>query len=328
MPTAGLCMSPITLGSMSMWIRACSGLKSRLSIKPLVDRCAKRQPTAKRPLIVAGGDAAAPGHYEGTLRRAQSPCRRLDLLWVARGQATAELAPAGLRFGHEEVRGERKRDRPRPRSAEEVESALHGSGDRGTVPDRLRPATNGLEALDLVGYLVERAQALADERCGYVGHEGEDRLRAGEGLHERREHVGGARARGDDDHPGVARGAGVAVGHETRALLVAGEDVRDVVLAKERVVNGEIVNAGQTEDVPDALGAQHFHHPLTAGAELSHDGPFARAGHAAAPRQEASIRRLGCLTIGGCDCNVDAPDDDLSAGRRGGRWAGWAGGRH
>jgi len=31
--------------------------------------------------------------------------------------------------------------------------------------------------------------------------------------------------------------------------------VRDVVLAKERVVNGEIVNAGQTEDMPDALGA-------------------------------------------------------------------------
>ena len=48
----------------------------------------------------------------------------------------------------------------------------------------------------------------------------------------------------------------------------------------------------------------------------------------AAPRQEASIRRLGCLTIGGCDCNVDAPDDDLSAGRRGGRRAGRAGGRH
>src|SRR5262249_60595190 len=119
----------------------------------------------------AGGDDAAAGHDEGTLRRAQAPCRRLDLLRVARGQATAELAPAGLRLGHEEVRGERERDRPRPRSAEEVESALHGSGDRGTVPDRLRPAANGLEALDLGGYLVERAPALADGGCGYAATE-------------------------------------------------------------------------------------------------------------------------------------------------------------
>ena len=67
-----------------------------------------------------------------------------------------------------------------------------------------------------------------------------------------------------------ARGPRVAVGHEARALLVAGEDVRDVVLADQRVVDGEVVDSREPEDVPHPLGTQNFNHPFTAGANLSH----------------------------------------------------------
>src|SRR2546427_383932 len=80
-------------------------------------------------------------------------------------------------------------------------------------------------------------------------------------------HIGGAAARGDHDHARPARRARVAVGHEARALLVAGQYVRDVALADQGIVDGEVVDAGQAEDVPHPLGPQNFHGPLTTGAE-------------------------------------------------------------
>src|SRR3989304_346027 len=71
-----------------------------------------------------------------------------------------------------------------------------------------------------------------------------------------------------------ARGPRVAVGHEARALLVAGEDVGDVPLADQRVVDGEVVDAGQAEDVADALGAENFDDPLAAGAQSPDQAGF------------------------------------------------------
>jgi hypothetical protein len=43
--------------------------------------------------------------------------------------------------------------------------------------------------------------------------------------------------------------------------------VGDVVLADQRVVDGEVVDAGQAEDVADALGAKNLDDPLAAGAQ-------------------------------------------------------------
>ena len=151
-----------------------------------------------------------------------------------------------------------------------MKGVLHGGGNVPPLGNGLRPARDGLEAIDLVGHLVERAQPLADQRRGDIGHEHEDGLGAREGFHERRQHVGRPGPGGDHDHARSARGPRVAVGHEARALLVAGQDVCDVVLADQRVVDSEVVHAGEAEDVPHALGTQNFHHPFTAGAELSH----------------------------------------------------------
>ena len=116
---------------------------------------------------------------------------------------------------------------------------------------------------------MQRAQTLADQRRRNIGHEDQDGLAVRKRFHEGRQHIGRAGAGGDDDHSGPARGPRVAVGHEARALLVAGEDVGDVVLADQRVVDGEVVDAGQAEDVADALGAENFDDPLAAGAQRS-----------------------------------------------------------
>jgi len=39
------------------------------------------------------------------------------------------------------------------------------------------------------------------------------------------------------------------------------------MLADQRVVDGEVVDAGQAKDVADALGAENFDDPLAAGAQ-------------------------------------------------------------
>ena len=43
----------------------------------------------------------------------------------------------------------------------------------------------------------------------------------------------------------------------------------DVVLADQRVVDGEVVDAGEAKDMADALGAGNFDDPLAAGAQRS-----------------------------------------------------------
>ena len=218
----------------------------------------------------AGRDDAPTRHDERALGRAQTLGRVLDQLRIACGPSRVKGLATTFALPYQEIRGQRQRDGPRPRRAEQMKGVLHGGGNVPPFGDGLRPARDGLEAVDLIRHLVERTQAFPDERRGNVGHEHEDGLGAREGFHKGRQHVGGPGPGGDHDHARPARGPRVAVGHEARALLVAGEDVRDVVLADQRVVDGEVVDSREPEDVPHALGTQNFHHPFTAGAELSH----------------------------------------------------------
>ena len=68
--------------------------------------------------------------------------------------------------------------------------------------------------------------------------------------------VGGAGARRHEDHADLARGARVAVGHVRGALLVAGEDVMDLLGVVERVVDLDGLAAGVAEDGVHALGLE------------------------------------------------------------------------
>ena len=69
--------------------------------------------------------------------------------------------------------------------------------------------------------------------------------------------VGGAGAGGGAADADLAGGAGVAFGGEGGILLVADEDVADVVVV-EGVVEGERDAAGVAEDAVDALACQAF----------------------------------------------------------------------
>ena len=80
--------------------------------------------------------------------------------------------------------------------------------------------------------------------------------------------VGGAGARGDEDHGGLAAGARVAVRHVGGALLVPGEHEVDGGI-HQRVEQGNGGPAGQAEDVLHPLLLQHVHHGLGAGAPSS-----------------------------------------------------------
>ena len=172
-------------------------------------------------------------------------------------------------LGRQEVVRDRDGDRPRATGSEEVEGAVKRRRDRGGLGQRLCPARHGPEALDLVRHFVERTDLAADQVRRDVRHHHEDRYRSGIRLDERREGVRRAGARGHDDDGGGARGARVAVGHERRARLVAGEHVRDPRLPQQRVVDREVVDAGDAEDVADAFGGERLHHPFAAGVDHS-----------------------------------------------------------
>ena len=67
--------------------------------------------------------------------------------------------------------------------------------------------------------------------------------------------------------PGLPRGAGIAVGHEARALLVARQDVLDP-RARQGAVHLDIVDARNAEDGIDAIGFEQADKGL-AGREIS-----------------------------------------------------------
>ena len=77
-----------------------------------------------------------------------------------------------------------------------------------------------------------------------------------------RDGIGGARSGGDEHDAGLARRAGIAVGHVGRALFVAHENVLDVLLSVDLVVDVENRSAGIAEDVLHALVLEELHEDL------------------------------------------------------------------
>ena len=63
---------------------------------------------------------------------------------------------------------------------------------------------------------------------------------------------------GYEDDAGLAGGAGVAVGHVGRALLVPGEDEADLLGVEQRVEDGHGRAARMAEDVLDAEAVECF----------------------------------------------------------------------
>ena len=84
------------------------------------------------------------------------------------------------------------------------------------------------------------------------------------GRSQRRQRVERGRPGRADADADLAAGAGVAVGHEGGALLMAGEDVPDAAVAAQGVVDGEIVRARDAEHSADVVPRQRANDSFTA----------------------------------------------------------------
>ena len=116
------------------------------------------------------------------------------------------------------------------------------------------PVAHAFGGAALVAHLVQ----LAALGGGVVeaGRDHQHRHRIGVGLPHRRHGVAQPRPGDDVDDSGPARGAGVAVGHEARPLLVAGENMGNAGLA-ETAVEFLVVDSGNAEHPRDAPLAEH-----------------------------------------------------------------------
>ena len=88
----------------------------------------------------------------------------------------------------------------------------------------------------------------------------------GDGVHEGvgkpGDRVGGAGAGGHEEDAALSRGPGITLGRVGRALLVADEDVADLILLKNLVINGQHGSTGVAEHMLDPLIGERAEHDL------------------------------------------------------------------
>ena len=137
------------------------------------------------------------------------------------------------------------------------------------------------------GGLVEIGQgALAPFGGGDVRGQAHHRHRGLVGFGDPGEDVGGPAAAGALAHPYPAAQAGVGVGHEGGAALVAGEDVTDLAGGGQRFIPRKRRVAAQAEDGADAELFEDAHQGLAAVHGPSRDGKQLSVRFIHAPREE------------------------------------------
>ena len=100
----------------------------------------------------------------------------------------------------------------------------------------------------MIGFLESvRADQPATDLPGYCDHR--DRVHLGVG--ERGDQIGGAGSRRRHAHTDLAGGVSVSTGRMSRALLVADEDVTELLRVEKRVVDRQYGTAGDAEDDVD-----------------------------------------------------------------------------
>ena len=215
-------------------------------------------------------DDAAAGVEHRPLGREHEIDRLLDLPRMALGRRMVgthryrlRVGVLGLLRGH--VLRKIDQHRAGPASGGDVEGLLDGDGQVRDVLHQkivLHARTRDADRVDFLEGVVTdqmgRHLAADDDHRNGIHVGGGD---AGDG-------VGDAGAGGHQHHAGLAGGARVAVGRVGRALLVAHEDVFDVLLPVESVVDVQGRPARVAEDVLDPLvfeatdkdiGASQFH---------------------------------------------------------------------
>ena len=178
----------------------------------------RRRPRRRRRAAASGARRAA------SSSTARSTSAGIGERRARRAPAAAPTRPSGQ---VEHVDRDADVHGARPPRLEDLERAREGLGQLGRVAHLDRLGRDRRHERALVGQVVQRAvpAAVVGARGGARDHEQRDRVVVGAG--DRRRGVRQAGARDQRAHAGLAGDARVAVGHERRALLVAGRDVAD-----------------------------------------------------------------------------------------------------
>ena len=118
----------------------------------------------------------------------------------------------------------------------------------------------------------------ADRRGRHLPGDGHHRHTVHVGVRDRRDQVRRTGTGGRHADPDASGRGGVALGRMPRALLMAHEDVADLLGVHQRVVQGQDRAPGNAEDIRDAGGLQGPHQTLSAGDVLAHRAPSRSPG--------------------------------------------------
>src|SRR5262249_34327895 len=157
----------------------------------------------------------------------------------------------------------------RPAGCHGQEGVIYFGNDLARVLDVAEVLGEGLESAGLL-VLVVIAGTLAAARRGDLPANEEHRDGIGEGRGQWRGGVVEGRSAQGEADAGLAGGAGVAVGHERRCLLVSGQNMADARLPVKRIVDRRELPARVAEDVSHAVLAQPGYQQIGARNELGH----------------------------------------------------------
>ena len=203
-------------------------------------------------------DHAAAGVEDRPLGLGDQIDRGADGRRVALGARTVayalDLLRADIGAGRElHVLGNVDEHRAGPAVRGDVERLVQDAGEIVDVLDQ--PVVLGRRPRDADGVAFLEG-VVADEMGRHLPGEADDRDRVHQRVGQRRHHVGGARAGGDQRDADAAGRAGIAFGRMAGALLVTDEDMLDIVLLDDLVIDRQDRAAGIAEDVLDALVLQ------------------------------------------------------------------------
>ena len=172
------------------------------------------------------------------------------------------LGKLGHGAGLTHILGQVHQHRPRPPGPGDMKGLVYRLGQILDVLDQVVVLGAGPgDAHDV--HLLKGV--VADQGGGHLAGEHHDGDGVQVGRGNARHRVGGAGARGDQGHPHLGRGPGIAVRGVDRSLFVAYQDMPDAGGPVQFVIDIEDHPAGVTEDVLDSLPLQAFHQNLGAG---------------------------------------------------------------
>ena len=223
-----------------------------------------QQPGCRR----AGIDDAAAGIDDGLLGIRQQRDGLADRMRIALqarriGDMDVRLARRMVSAGGElHVLRNVDDDRAGTAGGGDIEGFMQHLGEIVDVADQ--PVVLGAWPRDADGVAFLEG-VIADQMGRHLARDADQRDRIHQCVGQRRDHVGGAGTGGDQHDPRQTGGAGIAFGRVARALLVADQDVLNLLLLEDLVIDRQHGAAGIAEQMLHAVIRERAHDHGSAG---------------------------------------------------------------